>query len=103
MTFLRKGAPRIGNVHNLTTSTSASVQTPAISSQTAIIRVAVTQDTYLAIGVAGGNATATSSSLLLTAGTTEYYAVNGQEKIAALGVAAAGVVSVMELPNTDHD
>lgn len=100
MTFLRKGAPRIGTVQNLATTTATSTSTSALNSQTAIIRVAVTQDTYLTIGEAGANATATNASLLLTAGTTEYYAVEGLEKVAALGVTAAGVVSVMELPNS---
>lgn len=100
MTFLRKGAPKIGTVYNLATTTATSVATSALNSQTAIIRVAVTQDTYLTIGVPSFNATATNASLLLTAGTTEFYAVEGLEKVAALAVSTAGVVSVMELPNS---
>ena len=100
MTFLRKGAPRIGTVYNLATTTATSVATSALNSQTAIIRVAVNQDTYLTIGVPSFNATATNASMMLTAGTTEYYAVEGLEKVAALAVSTAGVVSVMELPNS---
>lgn len=100
MTYLRKGAPRIGTVHNLITTTATSTATLAINSQTAIIRIAVTQDTYVAIGAPNAAATATNASMLLTAGTTEYYAVEGLERVAALGVSAAGVVSVMELPNS---
>ena len=100
MTFLRKGAPRIGTVYNLATTTATSTSTSALNSQTAIVRVAVTQDTYLTIGAAGANATATNASLLLTAGTTEFYAVEGLERVAALAVSSAGVVSVMELPNS---
>jgi hypothetical protein len=100
MTYLRKGAPKIGTVYNLATSTATSTSTSALNSQTAIIRVAVNQDTYLTIGSPEANATATNASLMLTAGTTEYYAVEGLEKVAALAVSAAGVVSVMELPNS---
>ena len=100
MTYLRKGAPRIGTVYNLATTTATSTATAAINSQTAIIRVAVNQDTYLTIGAPSANATATNASLLLTAGTTEYYAVEGLERVAALAVSTAGVVSVMELPNS---
>jgi hypothetical protein len=100
MTFLRKGAPKIGTVYNLATTTATSVATSALNSQTAIIRVAVNQDTYLTIGVPSFNATATNASMMLTAGTTEYYAVEGLEKVAALAVSTAGVVSVMELPNS---
>jgi hypothetical protein len=99
MTFLRKGAPKIGTVYNLATTTATSTSTGAFNSQTAIIRVAVTQDTYLTIGAPSANATATSASLLLTAGTTEYYAVEGLEKVGALAVGTAGIISVMELPN----
>jgi hypothetical protein len=62
--------------------------------------VAVNQDTYLTIGNPSVNATATNASMLLTAGTTEYYAVEGLEKVAALAVSTVGVVSVMELPNS---
>ena len=100
MTYLRKGAPRIGTVYNLATTTATSTATAALNSQTAIIRVAVNQDTYLTIGEPSANATATNASLMLTAGTTEYYAVEGLEKVAALAVSTAGVVSVMELPNS---
>jgi hypothetical protein len=100
MTFLRKGAPRVGTVQNLAVTSSASTSTNAVDIQTAIIRVAVTQDTYVQIGNPGANATATNASLLLTAGTTEYYAVEGLEKIAARAVSTSGVVSVMELPNS---
>jgi hypothetical protein len=100
MTFLRKGAPRIGTVYNLATTTATSTATSALNSQTAIIRVAVNQDTYLTIGNPSVNATATNASMLLTAGTTEYYAVEGLEKVAALAVSTVGVVSVMELPNS---
>ena len=100
MTFLRKGAPRIGTVYNLAITTATSTSTSALNSQTAIVRVAVTQDTYLTIGTAGANATATNASMLLTAGTTEFYAVEGLEKVAALAVSTVGIVSVMELPNS---
>jgi hypothetical protein len=100
MTFLRKGAPKIGTVYNLATTTATSTSTSALNAATAIIRVAVTQDTYLTIGNPSVNATATNASLMLTAGTTEYYAVEGLEKVAALAVSTAGVVSVMELPNS---
>jgi hypothetical protein len=100
MTYLRKGAPRIGTVYNLATTTATSTSTSALNSQTAIIRVAVNQDTYLTIGSPSANATATNASLMLTAGTTEYYAVEGLERVAALAVSTAGVVSVMELPNS---
>jgi hypothetical protein len=100
MTYLRKGAPRIGTVYNLATTTATSTSTSALNSQTAIIRVAVNQDTYLTIGDPSANATATNASLMLTAGTTEYYAVEGLERVAALAVSTAGVVSVMELPNS---
>lgn len=100
MTFLRKGAPKIGTVHNLAITSATSTSTSALNSQTGIIRVAVTQDTYLTIGQPEANATATNASMLLTGGTTEFYAVEGLEKVAALAVSTAGVVSIMELPNS---
>jgi hypothetical protein len=99
MTFLRKGAPKLGTVYNLATTTATSTSTGAFNSQTAIIRVSVTQDTYLALSTAGANVTATSANVLLTAGTTEYYAVSGLGKVGALAVSTAGIISVMELPN----
>jgi hypothetical protein len=100
MTYLRKGAPRIGTVQNLAVTSATSTATLALNSQTGIIRVAVTQDTYLNIGSPGADSTATTASVLLTAGTTEYYAVEGLEKVAGRAASTSGLMSVMELPNS---
>jgi hypothetical protein len=38
--------------------------------------------------------------MLLTAGTTEYYAVVGLEQVAGRTASTSGLMSVMELPNS---
>lgn len=92
LTF-RKGAYRPGSSQGITT-TGASQQSSALSSDASIIRVAVNQDTYIAIG---SNPTATANSLMMPAGAIEFFAVNASDKVAVLEVSAAGRVSITEL------
>jgi hypothetical protein len=91
---VRKGAYIPGTVQNITT-TGSSQQSSAVGAGSSIIRVAVNQDTYIAVGA---NPTATTSSMMMPAGAVEFLAVTGGvTKVAVLQVSSAGVVSITEL------
>ena len=92
LTF-RKGAYVPGTSQGLTT-TGTSQQCAAFTANVSIVRVAVNQDTYLAIGT---NPTATVNSLLMPAGSVEFFAVDSTDLIAVLQVSVAGRVSITEL------
>lgn len=92
LTF-RKGAYSPGTSQGLTT-TGTTQQSSAVGSDASIIRVAVNQDTYIAVG---SNPTATTNSLMMPAGSVEFFAVNPSDKVAVLQVTAAGRVSITEL------
>jgi hypothetical protein len=96
MSLLRKGAYVPGTTQNITTS-GTSQASSAVGASTAIVRIAVNADTYIAVGSAP---TATTSSMLIPSGGTEFIAVNkGTDKIAVLQVSASGIASITELQN----
>lgn len=96
LTF-RKGAYVPGSSQGLTT-TGASQQAAAFTSAVSIVRVAVNQDTYVAIGT---NPTATANSLMMPAGSVEFFAVDPTDLIAVLQVSVAGRVSITELTSLE--
>jgi hypothetical protein len=90
---VRKGAFVPGTVQNLATG-SSSVTSSAVGANTTIIRVTVTQDTYVEII----EADATTDSMLMTGGSTEFLAVvPGVTTVSALQVSSAGTISITEL------
>lgn len=95
MSYLIQGAFVPGTVQNITTSGSSQATGNAVGSSTAIVRVAVNQDTYVAVG---STPTATTGSMLIPAGGVEFLAVSpGTSKIAVLQVSTSGVASITEL------
>jgi hypothetical protein len=99
MAYLIQGAFQPGTVQNFTTSGSSQAGN-AVGNTTAIVRVAVNQDTYVATG---STPTATTGSMMITAGGVEYLAVTpGITKVAVLQVSAAGRASVTELAVIDN-
>lgn len=93
MSILRKGAYIPGASQYFNTSGTSAATSNVVNS--AIIRIAVTQDTWIAIGptpVAGAGA------LLIPGGGVEFIAVTaGVDKVAGLQVSTSGIVSVTEL------
>lgn len=95
MSYLIQGAFVPGTVQNITTSGSSQATANAVGSSTAIVRVAVNQDTYVALG---STPTATTSSMLIPAGGVEFLAVvPNTTKVAVLQVSSSGVASITEL------
>jgi hypothetical protein len=95
MSYIRQGAFLPGTTTNITTSASSQAA-GAVGNTTSIVRVAVTQNTYVAVGV--GNVTATTNSMLVPANTVEFLAVEPSVgNVAVLQVTAAGVASITEL------
>lgn len=92
LTF-RKGAYVPGPSVGYTTS-GGSQQSAAFSANVSIVRVAVNQDTYVAVGL---NPTANANSLMMPAGSVEFFAVVESEQVAFLQVSQAGRISVTEL------
>lgn len=92
LTF-RKGAYVPGTSYGYTT-TGASQQSSAMSATASIVRVAVNQDTYVAVGT---NPTATANSAMMPAGSVEFFAVTEGDQVAFLEVTAAGRITVTEL------
>jgi hypothetical protein len=92
LTF-RKGAYIPGTSYGYTT-TGSSQQSSAMSATVSIVRVAVNQDTYIALG---SDPTATANSAMMPAGSVEFFAVTEGDKVAFLEVTAAGRVTVTEL------
>lgn len=95
MTTLRKGAYIPGTSQYFNTSGTSAATANPVGASTTIIRIAVTQDTWIVVGptpVAG------SGSLLIPGGGVEFIAVTpGVDKVAGLQVTTAGIVSVTEL------
>lgn len=90
---LRKGSYIPGTTQNFNTS-GASAATPNVVNST-IVRIAVTQDTFIAIGA---TPSAGAQSMLIPGGGIEFIAVRaGIDKVAGLQVSTAGIVSVTEL------
>jgi hypothetical protein len=95
MSYIRQGAFLPGTTTNITTSASSQAA-GAVGNTTSIVRVAVTQNTYVAVGV--GNVTATANSMLIPANTVEFLAVEpATGNVAVLQVSASGIASITEL------
>ena len=95
MSYIRQGAFLPGVTTNITTSESSQAS-GAVGNVTSIVRVAVTQNTYVAVGV--GNVTATANSMLMPANTVEFLAVEpGVGNVAVLQVSASGIASITQL------
>jgi hypothetical protein len=92
LTF-RKGAYIPGTSVGYTTS-GINQQSLAFSASVSIVRVAVNQDTYVSVGT---TPTATANSLMMPAGSVEFFAVAEAEQIAFLQVSTPGRISVTEL------
>jgi hypothetical protein len=94
MSYLRQGSYLPGVNTNFTTSSGSQV-TAAVANATSIVRVSTTEAVYVEIGA---NPTASSSSMMIPSGGTEFFAVTpGTSKIAVLQVTTSGVASVTEL------
>jgi hypothetical protein len=95
MSYIRQGAFLPGVTTNITTSASSQAS-GAVGNLTAIVRVAVTADTYVQVGV--GNVTATANSMVITAGTVEFLAVEpAVGNVAVLQVSSSGIASITQL------
>jgi hypothetical protein len=95
MSYVRQGSFLPGTTVNITTSGSSQAS-GAVGNTTAIVRVAVTENTYVAVGT--GNVTATANSMMITAGGVEYLAVEpATGNVAVLQVSAAGIASITQL------
>lgn len=94
MSYLRQGAYSPGTNTNFTTS-ATSQATSEMDSTTSIVRVSTTEAIYVEISA---DPTATTSSVLIPAGGTEFFAVTpGESKVAVLQVSTSGVTSVTQL------
>ena len=99
MAYLIQGAFLPGTVTNITTS-GTSQATAAVGNTTSIVRVAVLEDTYVAVG---DDPTAADTDMVIAAGGVEFLAVTpGTSKIAVLQVSAAGLASITELAVIDN-
>jgi hypothetical protein len=95
MSYVRQGSYLPGTTINITTSGSSQAS-GAVGNTTAIVRVAVTENTYVAVGV--GNVTATANSMVIPAGGVEFLAVEPSTgNVAVLQVSAAGIASITQL------
>lgn len=84
-------------VQNIVTGTGASVAvTNAFGGSTVVVRLLATYDCYVAFGTVP---TATSSSMYLPSGRPEFFRVEegAAWKVAALSVAAIGVLNIVEM------
>lgn len=94
MSYVRQGAFLPGVTTNFTTS-GTSQATAAVGNLTAIVRVAVTAATYVAVGA---DPTAAATNMLIPAGGVELLAtVPGVSKVAVLQVTEAGRASITQL------
>jgi hypothetical protein len=95
MSYVRQGSFLPGTTVNITTSGSSQAS-GAVGNTTAIVRVAVTENTYVAVGT--GNVTATANSMMIVAGGVEYLAVEpATGNVAVLQVSTAGIASITQL------
>jgi hypothetical protein len=95
MSYVRQGSFLPGTTVNITTSGSSQAS-GAVGNTTAIVRVAVTENTYVAVGT--GNVTATANSMMIAAGGVEFLAVQPSTgNVAVLQVSAAGIASITQL------
>jgi hypothetical protein len=95
MSYSRQGSFVPGTTVNITTSGSSQVTSP-VNNLTAIVRVAVTENTYVAVGV--GTVVATTNDMLIAAGGVEFLAVEpGVGKVAVRQVTTSGIASITQL------
>jgi hypothetical protein len=95
MSYVRQGSFLPGTTVNITTSGSSQAS-GAVGNTTAIVRVAVTENTYVAVGT--GNVTATANSMVIPAGGVEFLAVQPSTgNVAVLQVSTAGIASITQL------
>ena len=95
MSYVRQGSYLPGITVNITTSGSSQAS-GAVGNTTAIVRVAVTENTYVAVGT--GNVTATANSMVIPAGGVEFLAVQPSTgNVAVLQVSSAGIASITQL------
>jgi hypothetical protein len=95
MSYVRQGSFLPGTTVNITTSGSSQAS-GAVGNTTAIVRVAVTENTYVAVGT--GNVTADANSMMIAAGGVEFLAVQPSTgNVAVLQVSAAGIASITQL------
>lgn len=74
--------------------TAASAQSTATASSTIIVRLAATQDCYVAFGT---NPTAAVGAMLIKAGTVDYFKSYPGEKIAAISAGTDGILNIAEM------
>jgi hypothetical protein len=95
MSYVRQGSFLPGTTVNITTSGSSQAS-GAVGNTTAIVRVAVTENTYVAVGT--GNVTANANSMMIAAGGVEFLAVQpATGNVAVLQVSTAGIASITQL------
>ena len=95
MSYVRQGSFLPGTTVNITTSGSSQAS-GAVGNTTAIVRVAVTENTYVAVGT--GNVTADANSMMIAAGGVEFLAVQpATGNVAVLQVSSAGIASITPL------
>ena len=83
---------RLGMSQNLSTSATAA-HTAAVASSAFAVRVTPSTDTQIAIGT---GAVATTSSTMIRANQTEYFAIAAGERVSAVS-ASAGTLNVAEI------
>jgi len=95
-TTVRKGAYIPGTVQNIAIGASSVPTTNAVGAGTAIIRIAVNADAYVAFGA---SPTATSANMIMPAGSVEFIAVDaGVTKVAVIQIgSSSGFASITEL------
>jgi hypothetical protein len=95
MTLFRNGAYLPGTTQNFTT-TASSQNSNAVGSSTGIIRIAVNQDTYVALGNA--TPTANNTCMMIPAGHVELVCVTeSASEVAFVQVTTGGRISITEL------
>jgi len=91
---IRNGAYVPGTAQTFSSSSSSQTSN-AVGANTSIIRVAVTQDTFVAFG---SSPVANTAALLMTAGSSEFISVQpGITKVAFIQSSASGTVNIVEL------
>ena len=93
---VRKGAYIAGTTQNIAIGASSVATTNAVAAGTTIIRVAVNADAYVVFGAAP---TATTSGMIMPAGSVEFIAVTGGvTKVAVIQIGSStGFASITEL------
>ena len=91
---IRNGAYVPGLSQTFTSSPTNQISS-AVGANTSIVRVAVTQDTFVAFGSAP---VANTSTLLMTGGSSEFIAIQpGVTKVAFIQASTSGTVNITEL------